>query len=616
MFTKINTVDPSKYSITWRKPYELYSAIVWLLSAPLIYTVGLLTNAPIKVVSLFAFIAVAMAGLRYYQGQAVIELNSRVGKDGKKFITLPELIEITKAKPKEGSEEQIYIGDGFDWTLTQRQSMQDLLVQNPSTVLPPEFTREGARWLHLLSEPKKQFVPDSLFNGHTLIAGTTGAGKTRIFDLLISQYILKNKIVIVIDPKGDREMRENMRRACKAVGREFLEFNPAFPDRGVRFDPLKNWNRQTEPASRIASLIPSETGSDPFTAFSWKVLNDISSGFLYTETSPTLVKFRKYVENGVDELLQNTLETFFNKSSKAEIWKSSISDMKAPKMSELDKYIEYYETRFTDDEKQMDVNGLIASYKHSREHLQKMIASLIPVLGMLTSGPLESLLSPSPDLNDPRPIYDFNKVIKQNKVLYVGLDSLSDRMVGSALGSILLADMTAVAGDRYNYMSDDEIKATPIYLFVDEVPEIINDPMIQILNKARGAGYKVFMATQTLADFEARLGNASKARQTIANCNNNIVLRLKDGETAKYFAESLPMVPIKSLTFQYQNSVDPDISSTGASKYGESLQTESDSIFPDSGFAMLPDLNYMGIFKGGRLMKLEIPILIEGSKSV
>lgn len=40
-------------------------------------------------------------------------------------------------------------------------------------------------------------------------------------------------------------------------------------------------------------------------------------------------------------------------------------------------------------------------------------------------------------------------------VCYMGLD-LADATVGSAIGSVMLADMTAVAGDRYNYGIDEK----------------------------------------------------------------------------------------------------------------------------------------------------------------
>jgi hypothetical protein len=58
-------------------------------------------------------------------------------------------------------------------------------------------------------------------------------------------------------------------------------------------------------------------------------------------------------------------------------------------------------------------------------------------------------------------------------VAYIGLDSLSDGMVGSAIGSILLADLASVAGDRYNY----GVNNWPVNIFVDEAAEVINDPV-------------------------------------------------------------------------------------------------------------------------------------------
>ncbi|MBR7487258.1 conjugal transfer protein, partial [Klebsiella pneumoniae] len=68
------------------------------------------------------------------------------------------------------------------------------------------------------------------------------------------------------------------------------------------------------------------------------------------------------------------------------------------------------------------------------------------------SGALGPLLSPeSYDLRDERQIPDSDKIINNAQVAYLGLDSLTDHMVGSAMGSIFLSDLTAVAGDGYNY---------------------------------------------------------------------------------------------------------------------------------------------------------------------
>ena len=101
--------------------------------------------------------------------------------------------------------------------------------------------------------------------------------------------------------------------------------------------------------------------------------------------------------------------------------------------------------------------------------------------------------------------------LEKKKVVYIGLNSLANSVVGSALGSIILSDLTSVAGNRYNF----ETKKVPISIFVDETSEVVNEPLIQLLNKGRGAGFKVFVATQLIADFAARLGSKDKASQLL-----------------------------------------------------------------------------------------------------
>ena len=39
----------------------------------------------------------------------------------------------------------------------------------------------------------------------TLIVGTTGAGKTWAFDLLVTQAVWRGEAVTIIDPKGDKD---------------------------------------------------------------------------------------------------------------------------------------------------------------------------------------------------------------------------------------------------------------------------------------------------------------------------------------------------------------------------------------------------------------------------
>jgi hypothetical protein len=86
------------------------------------------------------------------------------------------------------------------------------------------------------------------------------------------------------------------------------------------------------------------------------------------------------------------------------------------------------------------------------------------------------------------------EVIERGQVAYVGLDALSDGMVRSAIGSILLAGLTALAGDRYNH----GVGLRPVTVFVDDAAEVVNDPFIQLLNKGRDARVRPVITTHDL----------------------------------------------------------------------------------------------------------------------
>src|SRR5690606_32635493 len=87
-------------------------------------------------------------------------------------------------------------------------------------------------WIHGVGDAEQQiFVPLSSIEGHNLIFGTTGSGKTRLYENLITQAVWRDEVVIVIDPKGDKEFEDICEKACIAAGRPeaFIRFHPGFP---------------------------------------------------------------------------------------------------------------------------------------------------------------------------------------------------------------------------------------------------------------------------------------------------------------------------------------------------------------------------------------------------
>lgn len=599
-------MDVHDFDNPWRKIYEWPMAVSWFAASG---TTLLLTHTapvPYHVGIVLSFVCSFFGLLRGVSAWKRSRDINRIYLSGKQFIKLPEMIRVGERSSKKNS---LWLGTGFQWTDVESVKMHALINQGIVSQFGKNIlNKEGAYWLHGLAKEADIYTDLANLVGHTLIVGTTRVGKTRMLDLLIAQAILRGEPVIIIDPKGDHGLARNAQRMCEAVGQpdKFIFFNPAHPDKSICIDPMRNWNRKTELASRIASLIPSETGADPFAAFGWKVLNDIINGLIASGTRPNLLHLRQYIEGGPDELLLKALRKHFQKHITD--WESKISQyIKKYKGNLALSCIVFYREVVSLEAKSVDLEGLISTFEHNREHFQKMIASLIPILSMLTSDPLKDLLSPEFEPGHEHEITDNAKAINSDKVLYIGLDSLADGTVGSAIGSLLLADLTAVAGDRYNY-GVNSIK--PVNLFVDEAAEVINHPTIQLMNKGGGALFRVTIATQTFADFASRLGDENKARQVLANTNNKIAMRILDSETQQYIAEGIPKIKARSMSVMYNHSIDADMNDNNAG-YRESAALEEADLIPPAILSELPPLHYFARLSGGKTIKGRIPILNE-----
>ena len=147
--------------------------------------------------------------------------------------------------------------------------------------------------------------PDHLY----LTDGYVVTHNTRLFDLLVTQAALRGEAVVIIDPKGDQDLKHAAERACRSAGEpgRFVHFHPAFPQASARIDPLHSFNRATEVASRVAALIPSETGNDPFKAFGQMAMSNVVQGLLAVGERPSLVTLRRYLEGGAESLVERVL---------------------------------------------------------------------------------------------------------------------------------------------------------------------------------------------------------------------------------------------------------------------------------------------------------------------
>ncbi|MFC6674116.1 conjugative transfer system coupling protein TraD [Marinobacterium aestuariivivens] len=626
--------DPLDYEMPWRPNYEMQAVMGWVAASTAALAVNQYSTMPPEPFYWMTGICGVMVMAQLPKAIRLHNLKKHLRGRELEFISLKELQKIMKGHP-----EEMWIGTGFDWESRHTQRVFEIMKRDWSSIVSLETNGDklarmvekragkkiarklgikekrdpmGAPWIHGV-EPKEKILmqPMKHTEGHTLIAGTTGAGKTRMFDILISQAILRGESVIIIDPKGDKEMRDNARRACEAIGEpeRFVSFHPAFPEESVRIDPLRNFTRVTEIASRLAALIPSEAGADPFKSFAWQALNNIAQGLVMTYQRPNLTLLRRFLEGGAAGLVIKAVEAYAEQVKPD--WEAEFEPYREKAKNGHKEKIAFAMLRFYYDFIQpehpsSELEGLLSMYQHDATHFSKMVANLLPIMNMLTSGELGKMLSPDPsDLNDTRGITDTAKIINNGQVAYIGLDSLTDSMVGSAIGSVLLSDLTAVAGDRYNFGVNNRV----VNIFVDEAAEVINDPFIQLLNKGRGAKLRLFVATQTFADFAARLGSKDKASQVLGNINNTFALRIEDKETQEYITDKLPKTRVKYVMRTQGQNTHGDEPIMHGGNQGERLMEEEADMFSPQLLGMLPNLEFIAKISGGKLVKGRLPIL-------
>ena len=140
--------------------------------------------------------------------------------------------------------------------------------------------------------------------------------------------------------------------------------------------------------------------------------------------------------------------------------------------------------------------------------------------------------------------------------------------------------------------------------------------MIQLLNKGRGIGFELMVATQTISDFSARLGKKDDALQVLGNINNIYALRTLDPDSQKWLSTRLPETKIKYVVRDQGQSTVSDEPILSGGSLGERLMEEKGSLFPAQLFGMMPNLEYFASISGGMLVKGRIPILVADKSEI
>lgn len=617
-----------------RPPLEWLSAITVIVTGSLILIYPSYFNLSKALNDLILLLLSLFMMLRFLQGYRVIHYQMNL-KCMPTYVISPQQLPV--------SQSTLFIGRGFLWTPLHTQRLRDLdLAQHlkyryrsPYRVLRSNNGIGGEPSIHGICD-KESDIHMNLVDraGHTVVIGTTGMGKTRFAEMLITQDIHRGDVVIVLDPKGDVDLLKRFYCEAKASGREkdVLILHLGFPECSARYNPIGSFTKITQVATRVTNALPSTGEAAAFKEFAWKYVNLVTRALVAIDIQPTYKQLNYYVTR-LEQLLLVVCKHLLQEDSHFKSWVNTFVE-EAPKHTKTGKekeppthdqaimaYLkEYFENQGSSallTSTHELLRDLYQACRLDRTYYDKITASVGPLLEKLTSDRIADLLSITKDLNDVRPVFDWHQVIREKKIVYIGLDAMTDSVVSSAVGNAMLSDLVSVAGYLYKFgLSEHEseqknnFQLPRICLHADEFNEIIGDEFIPILNKARGAGFIVTAYTQTWSDVQARLNSESKTGQVMGNFNNVVMFRTKEAKTVELFLSQLPKIPIL-------RTVPASVSSdTPHGEQGIFYQSSNEDrlahtevrLIEQTDILNLPKGQAFALLEGGKLYKLRMPL--------
>ncbi|MES9634300.1 TraM recognition domain-containing protein, partial [Escherichia coli] len=166
-----------------------------------------------------------------------------------------------------------------------------------------------------------------------------------------------------------------------------------------------------------------------------------------------------------------------------------------------------------------------------------------------------------------------------------------------------------VSSTVYNFLKPGGQDLASVMVLIDEAAEVINDQVIKMLNKTRGAGFRLFISSQSTSDFEARLGSEAKMKQVITNTNHFTALRTPDPDAQEAVMKRVPPTKFKYIMRGHGSSAGADPEQITGS-VGERLMEEEGELFQSQLLGWLPNLECMAINQANKIVKGKVPVIL------
>jgi type IV secretory pathway TraG/TraD family ATPase VirD4 len=321
-------------------------------------------------------------------------------------------------------------------------------------------------------------IPFGTLSGgrHTLVVGATGSGKTVTETWIATCAIEAGMSAVVVDPKGDSHMREQLVQAARSVGRPVFEWTPRGPS---VYNPFGHGT-----ASEIAD----------------KAL----AGERFTEP---------HYQRQAQRYLGHVVRALRNAGRIVSL-QALVRQLDPARLEELVRGLAEQESQATFDYLESLTSRQRADLAGMRDRLAIMAESdVAPWLDPSTQG---------------APTFELLGAIRERALVYFALEADARPLLAHMLG-------VAIVQDLQSTMAALQGSPVPSVVVIDEFSAIAAEQVAHLFGRARSAGVNLLLGTQELADLRLSAHHQLLER-VLGNLSSLLVHRQVVPESAELIA--------------------------------------------------------------------------------
>lgn len=381
-----------------------------------------------------------------------------------------------------------------DWSwifkITLLSSGLSLFTYGLAVLTQPQTQKEELDEIRKDEETKHQKslpsdrVLDTRSRAHLFAIGTTGSGKTANILRYVENSIKKGQPTIIVDGKGgtkEHDLATVSQKLAKKYGRKVYLINQSDLSNTDPYNPFSDLSA-TEVKDMLVSM--SEWESDHYKNLAsryWQIMLSIMIKYNIRITFESIILF-----------------------SERENFLQVLDELKKSEQIDDERYRKAVNIANSEAGKQAEIS--------------------ISRSAVVYEGDGSKLFGD-------RFGFNMRSAFKENAVVIVLLNEFSYGDFARSTGQLVLEDIKSLI----SRLLSGEYEEQETLLVLEELGVYVNNGIEGLLNRSRSAGVKTIVSMQTTADVDKE--NPDLTRQIIGNCNDFIIMRVVDQESAETMAK-------------------------------------------------------------------------------